>query len=138
MRNGLEPRPTSTSRRGRTAPTGASARESCCRRSRRPRSSGWPGYHRYRGARFARREHPFLVPEWPREVAAVGAEDRGPAAPDQLRPVGERHVVGVARGALEDAGRDHEAAGLAGDVLDRLVPLLAVVGGRGEVELDPG
>src|SRR5215470_16400012 len=83
-------------------------------------------------------EHALLVPERPGEVAPVGPEDRGAAAADELVALGQRHVVREARGALEDAAREHEGTGLSRDVAHRVVPHLRVLGGRREVELDAG
>ena len=54
-------------------------------------------------------------------------------ADDELGAVRERDVGRVAGGTLEGAGADHVGAGLAGDVADRVVPLLRVVAGRGVV-----
>src|SRR3954451_22698722 len=69
-------------------------------------------------------EHPLLVPERAGEVGAVRREDRRAAAAHQLVAVGKPDVSRVARGSLEDAAREDEGARLAGDVADRVVPLL--------------
>src|SRR5215211_1357688 len=78
----------------------------------------------------------LLVPERPGEVRAVGPDDRRAPPPDQLVSFAERHIVRVARGALEDAAGEDERARLARDVAHRLEPALGVVGGRREVHLD--
>src|SRR5207245_8979517 len=81
-------------------------------------------------------EGPFVVPERAGEVAPIGAQDGRAAAADELVPLGQRHVVGVARGTLEDTATQDESTRLARDVLHRVVPILRVVRRRREGALD--
>src|SRR5205807_8605987 len=53
-------------------------------------------------------QDPLLVPERPGQVGAVGAEDRGAAVAEKVVALGDPDVVGVARGALEDAAADEK------------------------------
>jgi len=85
-------------------------------------------------------EDPLLAVQRPGEVRAVGSEDRATAAADRpysLDLGGERKVVGVGRLELEVCRGDDVRPALARDVDERLLPGLAVVGGRGDVDLDP-
>ena len=84
-------------------------------------------------------EDPLFVVERPGQIGAVGAEDGAAAAaedPAPLELVTEREVRRIGLGPLEVARRDHERARLARDVDERRLPGIAVVGGRGDVELD--
>src|SRR6478672_1197380 len=86
-------------------------------------------------------EDSLLVVQRPGEIGAVGREDRTAAAADRpgsLDLGGEREVVGVCVLALEVRRRDDVCAALAGDVDERRLPGIAVVGGRGDVDLDAG
>ena len=82
----------------------------------------------------------FLVVERPREVRAVGSEDRAAAAADRPHSLDlgrQRKVVGVRRLELEVSGCDNVRAALARNVDERLLPGFAVVGSRCDVDLDP-
>src|SRR5438309_7461974 len=83
-------------------------------------------------------QHALLVPERPGDIAAVRPEDRRAATADELVAGGERNVVRIARRALEEARAEHERPRLACDVPDRVVPGLAVVRRRSQVDLDAG
>src|SRR4051812_47683005 len=87
-----------------------------------------------------RRQDPLLVAQRPREVGARRREDRAAAASDDVAGdlVQQREVVGVAGLALERSRADHERARLARYVDERRLPRVAVVRGRGEVDLEPG
>ena len=86
-------------------------------------------------------EDAFLAVERPGEVVAFGPEDRAAAAAEQVvavEQVAEREVVGVRSRTLVVGGRDDERARLPRDVHERRLPGVAVVGGGGDVDLDPG
>src|SRR5262249_28152507 len=84
-------------------------------------------------------ENSLFVVQRPGEVGTVGSEDRAAAVADRSNPLdlgGEREVVGVRRLALERGRRDDVRTALARDVDKRLLPGVAVVGSRGDVDLD--
>jgi hypothetical protein len=83
----------------------------------------------------------LLAVERAGEVGAIRRENRAPSAADDVDAVEqlrEREVGGVRGGALEVTRADDEGARLAGDVDQRRLPAVAVVGGRGNVDLDAG
>ena len=84
-------------------------------------------------------EDSLLVVERAGEIRAVGTEDRAAAPAEDVAPlelVEKREVRRIRARPLEVARRDHEGPRLAGDVDERRLPGIAVVGRRGDVELD--
>ena len=73
------------------------------------------------------------------QVTAIRAEDRGAAAAEDVHAgqlVAERKVFGIRACPLEMRRADDERARLPCDVDKRRLPSVAVVGGRGDVDLD--
>jgi hypothetical protein len=83
-------------------------------------------------------EDPLLVVHRTGEIVAVRSEDGAAAAADHidaLELAAEGEVVRVGARTLEVTRADDEGARLTGDVDERRLPSLAVVGGRREVDL---
>src|SRR4051794_19238885 len=86
-------------------------------------------------------EDALLVVKRPGEVGAVGRKDCAAASTDRPRSLdlgAEWEVGRVRRLALEVAWRDDVRATLARDVDKRRLPVVSVVRGRRDVDLDAG
>ena len=86
-------------------------------------------------------QDPFLVVQRAGEIGAVGRENGAAAATEQTGAVElrlQREVVGIRGRPLERARRYDVRAALACDMHEGRLPRIAVVGGRGDVDLDAG
>ncbi len=84
-------------------------------------------------------EDALRLPQGACQEGAVGTDDGAAAPADPPEPrqlLREREVGRVARGLLEVAGADHIGARLERDVHEGRLPAFAVVGRRGDVDLD--